>query len=523
MTPKPSTNNTTVLTELHSLPIVPLLNGKLATISTTAPHSPPIYILSKEDLALFGKYADVTLHPACASLIAEYIPLLSQFTNIKPFKPQDLPQFLPKILPADWHKKLEVNLRETETEGEIGTKWIDDLWKYVQGHKLNPAAFVDWPLLPTTDKKLAILSTSIQRICCMVNLPVHVCEFFKSLGVKELDATKFPGAMSNASDPIWMFVGHPQLTSLLDCVHSIFSFATDSQIESLFERFSAEQRSKLRQFVYTSPHHNKLSPTQIETLRRFPIFEVFAPSDVNRFVSLRNHSEIHLPPSHIHLSLFNSNFLRVANAEDEKFMKTLGVLQLQAADFLIKHVFPVLPSIDVNIREDTLQYALHNMSKLQSQNHKFLEILQNLEFLPTTGSANKLHLKKPSQLFHPKLQAQLADILHPDDFPTGHLATKDNLPYLEKLGLKTEMTREGFLACVHRVAEYAGALAGDDAMRTVARARALLAYLDGHFTRYLHFSLCIYLFIFVIDICLQLQGLRTRSPLRLARNSFSKK
>lgn len=492
LTPKSSSHNTPILSELHSLPIIPLLNGRIGTLTTSAPHSPLVYILSKEELALFGKYQEVTLHPTCASLIHEYIPLLAQSTNVRTFKPQDLPQFLPKILPENWFKKLEVDLDQSGgKEGEIGMKWIDQFWEYVHHHKLQVGTFVDWPLLPTTNNKLALVSSTVHRICCMVNLPVHACEFFKTLGVQELDATKFPSAMANSSDSLWSFVGRPQLTSLLDCAHSIFAFnLTDPQIEALFDRFTADQRRKLRQFVYTSPHHNKLSASQIEALRWFPIFEVFDSSDSNRFVNLRNHSEIHLPPSHIHPLLLNSKFLRVANADEEKFVKTLGVTQIQAGDFLINHVFPVISKIDEQVREDTMLFALQNMAKLQTQNNTFLEALQNLEFVPS-NSSNKA-LKKPSHLYHPKLQAQLTDILHPEDFPIGHLATKDHLPYLEKLGLKTEMNREGFLICAQRVAEFATPALHplgspqylEHAARAVARARALLAYLDGHFTRF---------------------------------------
>ena len=453
--------------ELNGLSIVPLLNGKLGTL-TTSPNSSPILVLLPEELDLFGKYHDITLHPACAALISSYIPLLSQFTNLRPFKPTDLPQYLPKILPADWHQKQEVLLR-----GDINREWVAGLWSYIQHHKVNLASLVGWPLLPTTDSKLVILSSSSHIICCMVNVPVHACEFFKALGVRELDATMFSSALTNPSDPIWTFVGKPQLSSFLDCAQSIFVAETEAKIPTLFQRFSADQRRKMLQFVCASPHHNKLTPQQQEAFRWFPIFEVYDSKDSNRFVNLRG--GVYLPPPYVNPALFNAGFLKITNSEEDKLVKSLGVQQLHAADFMIQHVFPVFPQINERVREETILLALQNMLKFQAHNPQFLGSLQSLEFVPTASNL----LKKPSQVYHPKLREQLTDILHQDDFPIGTLALKDNLPYLEKLGLQTEMTREGFLTCTQRVAELASA----DPQRAVTRGRSLLAYLDTHFTR----------------------------------------
>jgi hypothetical protein len=459
----------TVLEELNGLAIVPLLNGNLGTL-TSSPNSPPIFVLSPEELAIFGKYQESTLHPACASLISGHFSLLSQFTNLRPFQPQDLPQYLPKILPQDWHSKLEVSLH-----GDINERWVEGFWSYVQHHKVNPVNLVGWPLLPTTDNKLVGLSSSNHIICCMVNVPVHACEFFKALGVRELNATMFSSALTNPSDPIWTFVGKPQLSSFLECALAIFAPETEPKITALFERFSADQRRKMLQFVCASPHHNKLTPQQQEALRWFPIFEVYDSSDAMRFVNLRG--EVYLPPSHINTKLFNASFIKIINSEEEKLVKSLGIKQLHAADFLLEHVFPILPQIEERVWEETILYALQDMSKLQSHNQYFLESLRNLEFVPTTSNL----LKKPSQVYHPKLREQLADILHQDDFPVGTLAIKEHLVHLEKLGLQTEMTREGFLICAQRVAE----LASTDSQRAVARGRSLLAYLDAHFTRIL--------------------------------------
>jgi hypothetical protein len=458
-----------VLEELNGLSIVPLLNGKLGTLSTIA-NSPPIFVLSPEELALFGKYQESSLHTACAPLISGHIPLLSQHTNLRPFKPQELPQYLPKILPPDWFQKVEVPLA-----GDISREWVAGLWTYVQHHKVNLLNLSGWPLLPTTDGKLVHLSATSHTICCTVNVPVHACDFFKALGVRELDATMFSSALTHPSDPIWMFVGKPQLSSFLDCAASIFASQAEEKIAALFERFSADQKRKMLQFVCASSNHNKLTPQQKDALRWFPIFEVYDSHDSPHFVNLRG--EVYLPPPGINPALFNTRFLKITNSEEENLTKSLGILQLHPADFLIAHVFPVLPQLNERVREETTLLALQNMAKFHSHNPLFLDTLRSLEFVPTASNL----LKKPSQLYHPKLREQLADILHQDDFPIGTLAQKDNLAYLEKLGLQTEMTREGFLMCTQRVAE----LVPLDPQRAVARGRSLLSYLDAHFTRIL--------------------------------------
>jgi len=117
--------------------------------------------------------------------------------------------------------------------------------------------------------------------------------------------------------------------------------------------------------------------------------------------------------------------------------------------------------------------VLRDLHSLAEADPSLLDTLREARFVPT---ADGTLLKRPSELFHPRVQ-QAAELLGMSGaFPSGPFGSAEVLSTLERLGLRSEVTRSAVLQSARSIEE----LSATDGDAAAHRARALLRYMDMH-------------------------------------------
>ena len=104
-----------------------------------------------------------------------------------------------------------------------------------------------------------------------------------------------------------------------------------------------------------------------------------------------------------------------------------------------------------------------------------MDALSQLAFVPVRSGA----LRRASELFHPKV-SEAAEILDASEaFPAGAFASEEVLGVLERLGMRSEVSRSAVLESARAVER----LAAEQPDVALARAKALLYHIDIHADR----------------------------------------
>ena len=209
----------------------------------------------------------------------------------------------------------------------------------------------------------------------------------------------------------------------------------------------------------------------VELLLSLPIFDVHGGSDGDApdciGLSVKEHW---LAPAETDDALLDERFVRCSGADEEGLLRFAGVRQLGRAAFLLDHVFPRLDSLPETTRDGCLLGALHSLHALSAEDGRFRPALAGLRFVPTASGG----LRCPSELFHPDV-SEARELLDADDaFPHGAFADAEVLSVLERLGLRSQVTRSAVVQSARSVESLAAA-EPDAAAR---RAKALLRYVD---------------------------------------------
>ena len=489
------------LRELHGLRLLPLLDGGWGRLDAPGDASPLLLCAASERPLLAphaGLVVDVDLETPLGRELSRVAA--SRTTNLKVFSAGLLPSLLPSLLPTHWRGRELAELREGGVDdesksggadgGEPTVDWLLQLWEFIgrQHSELPLGALAGWPLVPVEGGQAYALPELSSdgggsRLLDMTGVGEALGRALRGSGCLGLDAR--------------VSRGHPELHELY--VRPLSACAVLRALRAaaggdvggvapLLEGLELAERRALRLLLAERRHVEERelrSDTSLPALLlSLPIFELHSGSaseaaedggaDGASSSGVRCSSVqvgFHrLAPAGVASELLDGRFVRCTVGGEEGLLRFLGVEQPSRSAFFREHVFPRLSDLGASQRDGAMLDVLHGLHALCGEDDGFLASLRGLAFVPVRSGA----LRCASALFHPKVQEAEELLDGAEAFPCGGFADASVLGVLERLGMRSRVTRSAVLQSARSIQD----LATSDGAAATRRARALLRYVD---------------------------------------------
>ena len=505
--------------ELCGLKIAPLACGGFAAFASSGDAAPPLVICEESERQIFSPRPLLEVRASSAELTVELKRLAAtRQTNLIKFDATLLPALMPSILPVHWRGQQLVRLSAVSQSegGEPDLSWILFLWELL-GRATTPvdlSLFAGWPLLPGQNGQVYALPMGGMRTSRMINLvdlgDEVLREALGSVGCISLH----PRIDQRSLSLLRAYVPSLTICSVLRALNAVLG-DTGESLNALFKEVSLAHRSALRR-MFSDRHpleEKELSadPMLLPLLRALPIYEVYSVKEasagkvvetnalrdaVSEGVRLdANVGELNsassakpeefsnvvaidagfhrLPPVGAQSSLLDGRFVKCDSESEAGLMRVMGILRLRLSAFYGDHVFGRLETLEAAERDEMMTSVLRNLHSLSLEDDNFIAQLRDLAFVPVASGK----LRRPGELFHPKVK-EVATLLDGDEIlPCGLFAEDDVLSTLERLGMRSSMSRGAILESARSIER----LAKDEPDAAHWRAQALLRYVDDHF------------------------------------------
>ena len=172
-----------------------------------------------------------------------------------------------------------------------------------------------------------------------------------------------------------------------------------------------------------------------------------------------------LAPAGVAEELLDGRFVRCSVGGEEGLLRFLGVEQPRRSGFLREHVFPRLGELGAAQRDGAMLAVVHGLHALCAEDEGFLASLRGLAFVPVGSGA----LRCASALFHPQVQEAKELLDASEAFPAGAFAGAEVLSVLERLGMRSRVTRSAVLQSARSIEELAASDAPAAAVNASSR------------------------------------------------------
>ena len=523
---------------LCGLPLVPLQSGGWGRFEPADADASPLLLCPLADLPLLYHRPDLVIDSVGDEALASELRRVagSGATNVRLFDASVLRMLLPLLLPREWHGRRLVRLPPDPGEGGAGGEaWSDDedrsaagcdaasssgphraaepplgwflaLWELLgrQHSQLKLSELEGWPLLPTECGH----AYELPRVCVggssMLELGGVQGELSQAL--QGAGCLSLHPQTSRAHPGLRAYVAAPSACAVLRALRAAAGDddADTTSLAACFESVGVAGRRALRSMLADHQRSEvkelRSDPTLLPLLRSLPIFEVYAvvseltaeseasevpsadhprcdaPSETAPVPCVALRSAFHrLPPATVEVSLFDERFVHCSSSVEQAMVQLVGIEQLQRSTFFREHIFGRIGELAATQRDSAMLGVLHSLHSLCAEDPQLLDTLRALSFVPARSGV--LHCA--AELFHPKVSeaAELLDV--GEAFPGGAFADEEVLGVLERLGMRSQVTRSAVLQSARSVER----LAAHDPEAAVARAKSLLRYVDVHAVR----------------------------------------
>ena len=489
------------LRELHGLRLLPLLDGGWGRLDAPGDASPLLLCAASERPLLAphaGLVVDVDLETPLGRELSRVAA--SRTTNLKVFSAGLLPSLLPSLLPTHWRGRELAELREGGVDdesksggadgGEPTVDWLLQLWEFIgrQHSELPLGALAGWPLVPVEGGQAYALPELSSdgggsRLLDMASADEALVRALRGSGCLGLDAR-----VSRAHPELHELYVRPLSACAVLRALRAAAGGDVGGVAPLLEGLELAERRALRLLLAERRHVEERelrSDTSLPALLlSLPIFELHSGSaseaaedggaDGASSSGVRCSSvqvAFHrLAPAGVASELLDGRFVRCTVGGEEGLLRFLGVEQPSRSAFFREHVFPRLSDLGASQRDGAMLDVLHGLHALCGEDDGFLASLRGLAFVPVRSGA----LRCASALFHPKVQEAEELLDGAEAFPCGGFADASVLGVLERLGMRSRVTRSAVLQSARSIQD----LATSDGAAATRRARALLRYVD---------------------------------------------
>ena len=462
------TDGAEVYQQLVGLPIVPTMDGSLQRFGRKSDKE-QLFIGSEEDSKLLLKLGSQIIDLSLPNSVLDHFrsEALQGYTNVKTLSALIISQLVARLLPEGWRGLAEVQWKPDQRE-HPSRDWVRLMWKYMVTNKAIKA-FHGWPLLPTTEGTLCMLSDSESKVIDGLSvLGERLRGLLSRLGCRTLDVEAVGSRESAGS-----YAQRPTLQGVLGALRAANQGGVDRLCQMLAASATAVDRRELRAFVCQRKWMSKenCSPDDIGLFLRLPIHELYGRTGEEAFQGL-DQTKL-LAPAGAAAVLLTDQFV-VSDADGEVDMYNFcGVRTVKLSQFYVDFVFPRLKALDAKACEGAMVQMLEQLPQLCREDGRFLDRLSNLEFVTTPSG----RLARPWELYDPSV-TELHELLEGGEFyPSEVFLRPDLLSTLVRLGLQVSLDRLGVI----KVAKSISAMQSKDFDVITRRARSLLRFLDSHF------------------------------------------
>jgi len=392
---------------------------------------------------------------------------MQTYCNVKSVTPQIVASLLRKVLPDGWEAVREARWRAGE-DGQPTEAWVRQFWQYAS-EEGRVGAFEGWPLLPTCDGTLCLLSKEQTTVVDGASVfGERLKDLLSRLGCRMLN-----GDYVQRREALEGYVWKASLKGVLGAVMA----AQGGSMERVWERVGAltpEDKRELRAYLLQSEWMCKehCSAEDAGRVLRLPIHDSCSDeedSPLGPAVGCR------LASPGVSAGLLTGEYLRVANDAEWEAYKHLGVTVLKLSAVYVECVFPRLKSLEIGVAEEAMLVMMGQLPQLCREDGRFWDRLSHVEFVRT--GAGKL--ARPWELYDPSV-AELQDLLEGGElYPAESFLQPEHVAALVRLGLQTSLDRSGILLVARTISASAEESSAPPE-RLVSRGRSLLTLMCKH-------------------------------------------
>ena len=453
---------------LCGVPLVPCSDDKFADFCP-ASGSAMVLVANVQELNILDKLRSEILDLTVPQRVMEHMrcEAMQTYCNVKSVTPQIVASLLRKVLPDGWEAVREARWRAGE-DGQPTEAWVRQFWQYAS-EEGRVGAFEGWPLLPTCDGTLCLLSKEQTTVVDGASVfGERLKDLLSRLGCRMLN-----GDYVQRREALEGYVWKASLKGVLGAVMA----AQGGSMERVWERVGAltpEDKRELRAYLLQSEWMCKehCSAEDAGRVLRLPIHDSCSDeedSPLGPAVGCR------LASPGVSAGLLTGEYLRVANDAEWEAYKHLGVTVLKLSAVYVECVFPRLKSLEIGVAEEAMLVMMGQLPQLCREDGRFWDRLSHVEFVRT--GAGKL--ARPWELYDPSV-AELQDLLEGGElYPAESFLQPEHVAALVRLGLQTSLDRSGILLVARTISASAEESSAPPE-RLVSRGRSLLTLMCKH-------------------------------------------
>eukprot|EP00803_Ostreobium_quekettii_P010692 evm.model.scf_230.1 EVM.evm.TU.scf_230.1 scf_230:55-29919(-) len=440
--------------QLMGLPLLPLLNGQIVSVSTGKARR--VFLPTALEQKLLQQHDDLLIDSeALGQDLWEQLSRIAKTEVLSLARIDVLSMvevFFPRMFPAKWKGQVEV-----VCSGEAE----EPMWLRA--------------LLP--------LARS-----AVFQLPQGHCDKLVQGALTRLDCRALNRKCTIPTPVLESHVHSGTVAGILAALKATMQGkAVSGSLRGVFDSKSVtvEERKALRKYLLLgdSLWHLKKNEQHacVDLLRRIPMFQRAGVSAAEgrkgtsngaqpEFTDLLN--RCYLPPEGVDKALLGRDFIEAGDpAEASIMVRHLGVKQLSKVELYKQHVIHRIQELPPATRDRAVRDIIRLAPSLVHDDRSFADEISKVPFVPTSGGG----FQAPCNLFDPR-NRDLADLLDPaTSFPASDLASDNGmLASLQLLGMKTSITPETLLQSANSVQN----LAPMDCAAAISRGKALLSYLE---------------------------------------------
>ncbi|XP_070553519.1 sacsin-like [Ptychodera flava] len=399
------------------------------------------------------------LSPDTHSILLEFMRGLDSSTTVNAWKdltPHELSQHLNSVLPDEWENVPHCITLLDVPNKDFYIQWLQLLWKYLCTRTDDDPLhhLQSWPIIPITESSLLSPSNGKHVLNLLSredewSLQFHVSQLFRKLRCPEVSQEIIenePCTKERIAELLQPYVVSPEeckdVLSLIDYLMTkrsiCFLSISKYEAETFLQYFQKEIKN------YSHQH--------INILKKLPVYEKHS----GELTSLYSYSKCHVLSGsfpEVPDGLWNkcSCVFLSPKLHLQLLLQGIGVSAIDVFDVYKMYIIPNFHIFSNQSRVAHLKYIRDKLmpSRLNNkQQEHIIRILSSVELIPSEDGT----LKRVDYFFDPKNNVfmEMEDKCYhlpkefADDYRWGN--------FLERLGLKTTVTKSLFLQYVNRVA-----------------------------------------------------------------------